>query len=48
MQQPQQEGGIELGIEHQFVGSQNVHHATPALGLKEVERLLKTLCRRWW
>ena len=26
-QEPQQEGRIELGIEHQFVGCQDVHHA---------------------
>ncbi len=35
-QQPEQEGGVELGRIQQLVGSQDVHHALPVLGLDEV------------
>ena len=32
-EQPQQEGGIELWLHHQLVGSQHIHHTLAALGL---------------
>ena len=35
-QQPQQEGGVELGLEHEFVGRQHVHDALAAFALQEV------------
>ena len=42
-QQPQQEGGIELGIEHQLVGSQHIHHTATAFGLEEVQGIERRL-----
>ena len=36
-QQPEEEGRIELGLEHELVRGQDVHHALPALALEEVE-----------
>ena len=35
-EQPQQEGGVELRLHHQFVGSQHVHHTLAPLGLHQV------------
>ena len=34
--QPQQEGGIEFGLEHEFIGRQHVHDALAGLALQEV------------
>ena len=34
--EPQQEGGVELGLQHQLVGSQDVHDTLAAFGLQQV------------
>ena len=35
-EQPQQEGGVKLGLEHEFVRRQHIHDALSALALQEV------------
>ena len=51
-QQPQQIGGIELGLHHQLISSQHIHHTLTAFNLHQVadverglsEELVCTLC----
>ena len=35
-EEPHQEGGIQLRLEHQLVGCQDVHHPTASFGLQQV------------
>ena len=35
-EEPQQEGGVELRLHHQFVGCQYAHHTLAAFGLHQV------------
>ena len=51
-QQPQQIGGVELGLHHQLISSQHIHHTLTAFNLHQVadverrlaEELVCTLC----
>ena len=37
--QPQQEGRVELGVQHQLVGSQHTHHAFATFSLQQIENV---------